>query len=338
VTPMESDGSVGDEYLQDDEPVEDDLPEDAAATEADGVFLFRVPPTCQGWRIDRTLRALTGESRNRIQQILSDGGVRVDGRVVETSSRRVTPGQQVELRVPPPIASDLEPEPLDLVIVHEDEDVLVVDKPRGMVVHPAPGHRTGTLAAGVLHHVPELAGIGGVRRPGIVHRIDKDTTGLLVVAKNANAHAQLAKQFKAHTITRRYLAIVHGSFAHERATIDAPLARDPLNRVRMAVVPEGTGRDAITHVQTIERFPAFTYVQLVLETGRTHQIRVHMAHIGHPVAGDPVYARRNPLGLAGQALHAAVLGFVHPRTGSYMEFRAELPSDFADALDTLRRM
>jgi 23S rRNA pseudouridine1911/1915/1917 synthase len=213
----------------------------------------------------------------------------------------------------------------------------VPDKPRGLVVHPAAGHAGGTLVNALLHHCRDLSGIGGEARPGIVHRLDKDTSGVLVVAKNDLAHQSLSAQFKDHSLTREYVAVVHGQLPVEQGSIDAPIARHPRERKKMAVAAAGKGRRAVTHFRVLERLAGFTYVACRLETGRTHQIRVHMASIGHPVAGDPVYGyKRKKLNIGGQALHARLLGFVHPASGQYMEFSGEPPRDFMNFLDGIR--
>lgn len=227
------------------------------------------------------------------------------------------------------------PEEIPLDIVYEDADLVVVNKPRGMVVHPAAGNYRGTLVNALLNHCRDLSGINRALRPGIVHRLDKDTTGLLVVAKNDTAHLDLACQIKERRVKRQYLALVHGHPPQE-GTVDAPIGRHPVHRKKMAVEPRH-GRPAVTHFRVLERYPGYALVEARLETGRTHQVRVHMAYIGHPLLGDPVYAPRRPrLGLAGQALHACTLGFRHPRTGEYLEFRAPLPRDFEEVLEHLR--
>jgi len=231
----------------------------------------------------------------------------------------------------------IEPESMPLEIVYEDSDVVVVNKPRGLVVHPAPGHYSGTLVNGLLAHCKDLSGINGVLRPGIVHRIDKDTSGLLMVAKNDKAHMGLAEQLKEHSVDRKYVAIVHGVIPHEMGTIDAPIGRDPKNRQQMAVVFENS-KPAITHFVVLERFKEHTLVELKLETGRTHQIRVHMKYIGYPLAGDPKYGPKDTLDLDGQALHAKTLGFTHPRTGERLEFEAPLPKELIDTMQFLRQL
>jgi 23S rRNA pseudouridine1911/1915/1917 synthase len=293
-----------------------------------------------GTRLDRWLATQVPElSRARLQALVATGHVRVDG-VSRKAAHRLAGGESIELEIPPPSPEELTPEPIALAVVHEDDDVLVVDKPAGMVVHPGAGHATGTLAAAVLAHAPTTAGVGGARRPGVVHRLDKDTSGLLVLAKTQAAYDALTAQLAARTVSRRYLAIVHGSPATAAGVIDAPIGRHPHDRVRMAVLPKGKGRRSITRYRVLERFSQFTYVEVTLETGRTHQIRVHMASIGHPVAGDEVYggrARRDiPVTLDGYALHAAALAFVHPVTGARLEFRSQAPARLERLLSHLR--
>lgn len=239
------------------------------------------------------------------------------------------------MTIPEPEELDIQPEDMNLEIYYEDADVLVVNKPRSMVVHPAPGHTSGTLVNGLMHHCTDLSGINGVMRPGIVHRIDKDTSGLLMVAKNDMAHESLVNQLVAKTVTRRYKAIVHGVIPHDKGTIDAPIARDKKERQSMTV--DENGKHAVTHFQVLERFKDFTLVECRLETGRTHQIRVHMKYIGYPLAGDPKYGPKKTLDMNGQALHAGILGFDHPRTGEYIQFEAPIPEVFEDALNILRK-
>lgn len=296
-----------------------------------------VPPAAAGMRLDRFLaeRAELGLSRSRIQQLIREGRVRVDGRPARPS-QPVRPGSRVWVQVPPPEPLEAVPEAIPLDVVYEDADLLVICKPRGMVVHPAPGHRSGTLVNALLVHCRDLAGIGGALRPGLVHRLDRDTTGLLVVAKTEHAYRHLAAQLKRREMERRYLALVRGVPPPE-GTVDAPIGRDPRRRVRMAVVPDG--RPARTHFRVLEAFgDRYALLEARLETGRTHQIRVHLASIGHPVAGDPLYGgRAGELGLAGQALHAYRLAFTHPRSGERLAFEAPLPADFAAALERLRR-
>ena len=299
-----------------------------------------VDPGAAGTRLDRWLAARLAElSRARLQTLIAAGGVRVDGRAVK-ASHRLRAGERVAVEVPPPAPEELLPEPAELAIVHEDAHVLVVDKPAGMVVHPGAGHARGTLAAAVLAHAPGVAGVGGPRRPGIVHRLDKDTSGLLVLAKTPAAYASLVAQLARRAVTRRYLVVVHGRVAHDAGVVDAPLGRHPRDRVRMAVRPAGRGRPAVTRWRVLERFTRCTYLEVRLETGRTHQIRVHLASLGHPVVGDDVYGGRrrppSPVPLAGYALHAATLAFVHPATGERVEFRAPLPARMERLLSHLR--
>ncbi|WP_174733859.1 RluA family pseudouridine synthase [Mesobacillus harenae] len=289
----------------------------------------------KGERIDRVVSALEEEwSRSQVQQWIKDGIVLVNGKLVKTNYK-CSIGDEIEIIIPDPELLDVVPEEMDLDIRFEDSDVIVVNKPKGMVVHPAPGHMTGTLVNGLMAHCTDLSGINGVLRPGIVHRIDKDTSGLLMVAKNDLAHERLVNQLVAKTVTRRYKAVVHGVIAHDHGTIDAPLGRDTRDRQSMTVVDHG--KHAVTHFNVVERFDEFTYIECQLETGRTHQIRVHMKYIGYPLAGDPKYGPKKTISLDGQALHAEVLGFDHPRTGEYMEFDAPPPQNFLDLLDSLRK-
>jgi 23S rRNA pseudouridine1911/1915/1917 synthase len=288
----------------------------------------------KGERLDKVLSIVNEEwSRSQVQLWMQDGNVVVNGQKVK-SSYKCSVGDVIEIDIPDPEELDVVPEPMDLEIFYEDSDVLVVNKPKGMVVHPAPGHATGTLVNGLMAHCNDLSGINGVLRPGIVHRIDKDTSGLLMVAKNDLAHESLVNQLVAKTVTRKYRAIVHGIIPHDYGTIDAPLARDPKDRQSMTVVDNG--KHAVTHFQVLERFKDFTLVECQLETGRTHQIRVHMKYIGFPLAGDPKYGPRKTLDIGGQALHAGVLGFNHPRTNEYLEFEAPLPEYFVELLESLR--
>lgn len=288
----------------------------------------------KGDRIDKVISTLNEEwSRTQVQQWIKDGSVLVNGQTVKTNYK-CSLNDHIEITIPDPEELDVIPEEMDLVIYFEDKDVLVVNKPRGMVVHPAPGHMSGTLVNGLMAHCKDLSGINGVLRPGIVHRIDKDTSGLLMVAKNDMAHESLVNQLVEKTVTRKYKAIVHGVIPHDYGTIDAPLGRDTKDRQSMAVVDNG--KHAVTHFQVIERFKDFTFVECQLETGRTHQIRVHMKYIGYPLAGDPKYGPKKTLDIDGQALHAGILGFTHPRTNEYLEFEAPLPEDFEHLLDYLR--
>lgn len=288
-----------------------------------------------GERIDKFAAecAEEGVSRTQVQDWIRSGHVTVNGAAVKPNYR-LAEGDVVAMMPPEPEDADVQPEPIPLHIVYEDRDVIVVDKPRGMVVHPAHGHLSGTLVNALLHHCRDLSGINGRLRPGIVHRIDKDTTGLLAAAKNDLAHVSLSEQLKAHTVERAYIALVHGNLPHDQGTIDAPIGRDPRDRKRFAVVPGG--KPSVTHFAVLERFGDYTLVRLNLETGRTHQIRVHMKYIGYPLAGDPIYGRAKTVPLDGQALHAAALGFVHPRSREKLRFESPLPDDFRAVLEMLR--
>ncbi|AEA17558.1 MULTISPECIES: RluA family pseudouridine synthase [Bacillus] len=286
-------------------------------------------------RIDKFVTGINNEwSRSQVQQWIKDDVVTVNGKAVKVNYK-VKEEDEITVTIPEPEALDIQPEDLNLEIYYEDADVLVVNKPRGMVVHPAPGHTSGTLVNGLMHHCTDLSGINGVMRPGIVHRIDKDTSGLLMVAKNDMAHESLVNQLVAKTVTRRYKAIVHGVIPHDKGTIDAPIGRDKKERQSMTV--DENGKNAVTHFQVLERFKDFTLVECRLETGRTHQIRVHMKYIGYPLAGDPKYGPKKTLDMNGQALHAGILGFDHPRTGEYIQFEAPIPEVFEDALNILRK-
>lgn len=287
-----------------------------------------------GERIDKVIAELNEQwSRSQVQQWLKEGHVLVNGKAVKPNYKCHV-DDEVVISIPSPEPLDVAPEPIPLDIYYEDADVLVVNKPRGMVVHPAPGHMHGTLVNALLAHCQDLSGINGVLRPGIVHRIDKDTSGLLMVAKNDLAHESLVNQLVNKTVTRKYVAIVHGVIPHDYGTIDAPIGRDPRDRQSMAVVENG--KEAVTHFRVLERFEHYTFVECQLETGRTHQIRVHMKYIGYPLAGDPKYGPRKTLPIDGQALHAGVLGFHHPRTGEYLQFEAPIPHEFERLLDMLR--
>ncbi|WP_341519139.1 RluA family pseudouridine synthase [Bacillus paramobilis] len=286
-------------------------------------------------RIDKFVAEINSEwSRSQVQQWIKENVVTVNGKSVKVNYK-VKENDEITVTIPDPEELDIQAEDMNLEIYYEDADVLVVNKPRGMVVHPAPGHTSGTLVNGLMHHCTDLSGINGVMRPGIVHRIDKDTSGLLMVAKNDMAHESLVNQLVAKTVTRRYKAIVHGVIPHDKGTIDAPIARDKKERQSMTV--DENGKHAVTHFQVIERFKDFTLVECRLETGRTHQIRVHMKYIGYPLAGDPKYGPKKTLDMNGQALHAGILGFDHPRTGEYIQFEAPIPEVFEDALNILRK-
>jgi 23S rRNA pseudouridine1911/1915/1917 synthase len=288
----------------------------------------------QGERIDKIVSGLNKEwSRSQVQQWIKEGHIKVNDEEVKPNYKCPLEST-ITVTIPEPEELDVEPENLHLDISYEDADVVVVNKPKGMVVHPAPGHYSGTMVNGLMYHCKDLSGINGVLRPGIVHRIDKDTSGLLMVAKNDLAHEHLVNQLVEKTVTRKYTAVVHGLIPHEYGTIDAPIGRDPKDRQSMTVVDNG--KNAVTHFKVLERFKDFTLVQCELETGRTHQIRVHMKYIGYPLAGDPKYGPRKTLSLNGQALHAGVLGFNHPRTNEYMEFEAEPPQEFKELLSQLK--
>jgi 23S rRNA pseudouridine1911/1915/1917 synthase len=297
-----------------------------------------VPATAAGRRLDRWLAgALPELSRAKLQALIEGGRVSVDG-ARRKAAHRLGGGESIAVDVPPPPSSELEPEPLVLQIVYEDDHVLVVDKPAGMVVHPGAGHARGTLAAAVLAHAPGTEGVGGPRRPGIVHRLDKGTSGLLMVAKTAAAYDALTRQLAARAVTRRYLAVLHGRLGSASGVVDAPIGRDPHHRQRMAVARGG--RRALTRYRVLERFPGYTYVDVRLETGRTHQIRVHMASLEHPVVGDDTYGRakgRSPVPLEGLALHAAELAFEHPFTRNRVQFSAALPARLERLLAHLRQ-
>lgn len=287
-----------------------------------------------GDRIDKAVSTLNTEwSRSQVQQWIKDGLVVVNGKPVKPNYK-CSLNDVIGIEIPDPEELNVIPEEMNLDIYYEDADVLVVNKPKGMVVHPAPGHLTGTLVNGLMAHCKDLSGINGVLRPGIVHRIDMDTSGLLMVAKNDLAHESLVNQLVAKTVTRKYRAIVHGVIPHDYGTIEAPLGRDQKDRQSMAVVDNG--KHAVTHFNVLERFKDFSFIECKLETGRTHQIRVHMKYIGYPLVGDPKYGPRKTLDLGGQALHAGILGFEHPRTGQYLEFEAPLPDYFEKLLDDLR--
>lgn len=290
-----------------------------------------------GERVDRWIAGAAEDlSRSVVQRLCDDGAVFADGKAV-AKNYRLRGGEELAVEVPDAKPLDVVPQDIPIDIVYEDDDLLVVDKPKGMVVHPAPGNWDGTLVNALLFHCAgRLSSINGVIRPGIVHRIDKDTSGLLIVAKNDFAHNLLAEQIKAHSFTRIYNAVVYGGFSTGEGTVDAPIGRNPSDRKKMCVT-ERNSRPAVTHYRVRERFTGFTDLELRLETGRTHQIRVHMAHIGHPVAGDPVYGPKKVIArLGGQCLHARAIGFIHPRTGEYLEFTSGLPAYYTAFLDSLR--
>ncbi|NLM46927.1 MAG: RluA family pseudouridine synthase [Firmicutes bacterium] len=300
-------------------------------------YVFTVPAELAGERLDIAVTRLLPElTRARVQKLIEAGHVLIDS-AGRKANFRVREGQMLAVYVPAPQASQVLPQEMELEIIYEDSDLLVLNKPKGLVVHPAAGHAENTLVNALLHHCRDLSGIGGEKRPGIVHRLDKDTSGVLVVAKNDRTHLALARQFKDHSVTREYVALVYGQLAVRKGTIDAPIARHPRERKKMAVVPGGTGRCAVTHFEVLESLPGYSYVVLRLETGRTHQIRVHLASIGHPVVGDTVYGyKKQRLPVSSQLLHARLLGFIHPGLGRYMEFSSEPPAEFQEILQRLR--
>lgn len=300
-------------------------------------FHFAISEETDGLRIDKCVNLLSDAlSRSYIQKLLSDGNITVNESNVK-ASYRVKADDEIRVLLPPAKLPDICPEPIPLSVLYEDEDVIVVNKPKGMVVHPAPGHYSGTLVNALMYHCRDgLSGINGILRPGIVHRIDRDTTGSVIACKNDYAHTEIARQLKEHSIVRRYHAIVCGELKEDAGTIHTLIGRHPKERKKMAVVPAG-GKDAVTHYQVLKRFQKYTYVECRLETGRTHQIRVHMASIGHPLLGDTVYgSAKAPFALEGQTLHAKILGFRHPRSDSYIETDAPLPEYFERLLQILQ--
>ena len=299
---------------------------------------FTAAPADAGQRLDRWLAGQAGApSRSALQGLMEAGFVRRNGAPANKKDK-LAAGDRITLTLPDPQPIEAQPQDIPLDIVYEDDHLLVVNKPKGMVVHPAPGNPDGTLVNALLYHCRgRLSGVGGAIRPGIVHRIDKDTSGLLVVAKDDLTHQGLSEQMAVHAIHRVYHAVVYGNFRQDAGTIEAPIGRDPRDRKRMAVTP-GQGKRACTHWQVLERFGRFTLLACRLETGRTHQIRVHMAHIGHPLAGDPVYGPRSVIrDLQGQCLHAKELGFRHPVTGQELRFDSPLPAYFTTFLERLRK-
>lgn len=288
-------------------------------------------------RIDKFINdRMADVSRSYIQKLIKDNRVTVDLKPVK-ANYRIKEGERVEVGLPEPVSLDIEPQNIPLDIVYEDEDVLLINKPKDMVVHPSAGHMNGTLVNALLYHCKDsLSSINGVMRPGIVHRIDKDTTGLLIICKNDKAHNCIAEQLKVHSITRRYQAIVWNNLTADEGVVDAPIGRHPVDRKKMAINYKN-GKTAVTHYKVLERFGKYTYIECELETGRTHQIRVHMTSIGHPLIGDSVYGPdRQPFKTQGQVLHAKVFGFIHPTTGQYMEFEVPLPEYFENILEKLR--
>ncbi len=298
-------------------------------------FCFQITEEMEDERIDKCISMLIDSlSRSYIQKLIKEDAVSVNGKPVK-GSYRVKAEDEVSFFLPKAVEPDIIAQPIPLDILYEDQDVIVVNKPKGMVVHPAAGHYCDTLVNALLYHCgAELSGINGVMRPGIVHRIDRDTTGSLIVCKNDRAHNCIAEQLKEHSITRRYRAICHGVIKEEEGTIDKPIGRHPTDRKKMAVSEKG--KRAVTHYRVLQRFAKYTYMECELETGRTHQIRVHMASIGHPLLGDEVYSNvKSPYKLEGQTLHAQVLGFRHPTTGEYIEVSAPLPDYFKHLLEIL---
>ncbi|WP_127836370.1 RluA family pseudouridine synthase [Clostridium prolinivorans] len=278
---------------------------------------------------------ITNKSRSFIQNLIEDGKVIVNNSF-KKSNYKVKINDIVEITIPDPKELNIKPEDIPIEIIYEDSDIIVVNKPQGMIVHPAPGVYEGTLVNALLKHCKDLSGINGINRPGIVHRIDKDTSGVLVVAKNDFAHNKLSEQFKKHSIKRKYIALVEGVIKESSGTINAPLGRHNIERMKIAVVKDG--RNAITHYKVLEQYKNNTLVECSLETGRTHQIRVHMSYIGHPLVGDPVYGyKKQRFKLKGQMLHAKVLGFIHPTTNEYMEFESDIPEYFNRIINILKK-
>ena len=302
-----------------------------------GPTILRAASDAAGARLDAFLAAsLPDLTRSAAQRLIEEGHVTVDGRTVPKSCR-LTGGETVSVTLPDPEPMDAAPQDIPLDVVYEDADVIVVNKPAGLVVHPAPGHPDGTLVNALLYHCGgSLSGVGGTLRPGIVHRIDRDTSGLIIAAKNDAAHLALSAQLQDHTLARTYEAVVVGTLREDSGTVDAPIGRSPTDRKKMAVV-QRNGKPAVTHWEVLERFPGLTHIRCRLETGRTHQIRVHMAHIGHPIYGDTVYGSKKPVpGLTGQCLHAVGLRFVHPRTGEDVSLTCPLDGEFEALLKKLR--
>ena len=299
-------------------------------------IVIEIVPEMEDERIDKCIsNYMENLSRSYIQKIIKDGSVSVNGQVVK-AKYRVKVDDTVRFIIPDSVEPDIPAQDIPLDILYEDADILIVNKPKNMVVHPAPGHYEDTLVNAVMYHCRgQLSGINGVLRPGIVHRIDKDTTGSIIVCKSDEAHNAIAELLKTHDITRKYRAIVYGNVKDDQGTVDTPIGRHPIDRKKMAV-NEKNGKRAVTHYRVLERFEQYTYIECQLETGRTHQIRVHMASIGHPLLGDTVYTgRKAPFHLEGQVLHAMTIGFVHPRSNTYMEVEAPLPEYFVKLLRIL---
>lgn len=319
--------------------LEQELEQELDGENVNGTEAWKVEDTHARERVDKHIAEVLADksvSRSQVQDLIRTGAVTVNGHAVKPNAK-LAANDQIVVTFPNPEPLEAQPENIPLEIVYEDSDVIVINKPRGMVVHPAVGHPSGTVVNALLYHCKDLSGINGVMRPGIVHRIDKDTSGLLMVAKNDLAHASLAAQLKEHSVNRRYAALVYGVQHHDKGTVDAPIGRANHDR-KLYVVTEKNSKHSVTHFAVLERFDEYTLLELKLETGRTHQIRVHMKYIGFPLVGDPVYGGRSgrTLGMTGQALHAQVLGFVHPRSGEYLEFTVPIPEDMEHALAILR--
>ncbi|MCF0246791.1 MAG: RluA family pseudouridine synthase [Ileibacterium sp.] len=300
----------------------------------EGLIELTIDEADAGSRLDKYICAKLDISRKRASDLLDEGRILVNGKPLKASGK-VWANDKVQVDMPPAVSLEVLPEDIPLDVVYEDEDVIVINKPKGMVVHPAPGHTSGTLVNALLYHCKDLSGINGVMRPGIVHRIDKDTSGLIVAAKNDKAHEALSAQLASKECSRQYLAIVHKPFSHTVGTVNAPIGRDEKDRQKMAVTDKNA-KEAVTHFTVLENFKNFAYIECKLETGRTHQIRVHMAFIGHPIAGDPKYGPRKTLPTQGQLLHAHILEFKHPKDGRFMHFEASPDQEFLSVLEELR--
>jgi len=303
-----------------------------------GKYIFVIDEQTKNIRIDSYLSQMIEDcSRSFIQKLIDENHILVNKNIVK-SNYKLKCNDIIDVNIPEPKAIEIEPENIPLNILYEDKDIIVINKEQGMVVHPSYGHYSGTVVNALLYHCKgELSGINGVMRPGIVHRIDKDTSGVIVAAKNNNAHQKLANQLKEHSITRKYNAIVYNNLKNDTGTIDAPIGRHPIYRKKMTVTDKNS-KHAVTHYKVIERFGKYTFIEVQLETGRTHQIRVHMSYIGYPLVGDEVYSSKNqPFKLNGQLLHARVLGFIHPNTNKYIEFEADIPEYFQKVLNELRK-